>query len=60
MALEKWTSRGMTYDGKCFSETTMLWDTKLKKIVDTKTKLLITQEERDARKAKIEPVVLYK
>lgn len=60
MALEKWTSYGVTRDGVRFMETTMVWDTKLKKIVEKSSKLLVPKEELERRKAAIEPVVLYK
>lgn len=60
MALEKWTSRGIGQDGKTFVETTLIWDTKLKKIVERSSKLLIPKEELERRKAAIEPVVLYR
>lgn len=60
MALEKWTSRGMCQDGKTFVETTLIWDTKLKKIVERSSKLLIPKEELERRKAAIEPMVLYR
>lgn len=60
MALEKWTSHGIGQDGKTFVETTLIWDTKLKKIVEKSSKLLIPKEELERRKAAIEPMVLYR
>lgn len=60
MALEKWTSYGVAQDGTRFAETTLYWDTKQKKFVNASGKLLIPREERDRRKAAIEPLVLYR
>ena len=55
MALEKWTSYGVTQDGITFMETTLVWDTRLKKIVDK-----IPEAELERRKAAMEPVPLYR
>ncbi|NBJ89932.1 hypothetical protein [Acutalibacter sp. 1XD8-36] len=60
MALEKWTSCGVGQDGETFVETTLIWDTKLKKIVDRSSKWLIPKEDFERRKAAIEPVTLYR
>lgn len=60
MALEKWTSYGVTQDGVRFMETTLIWDTKLKKIVEKSSKLLIPEAEFERRKAAMEPVTLYR
>ncbi|WP_304432700.1 hypothetical protein [Acutalibacter muris] len=60
MALEKWISYGVTQDGITFMETTLVWDTRLKKIVDKSSKLLIPEAELERRKAAMEPVPLYR
>ena len=60
MALEKWISYGVTRDGIKFMETTLIWDTKMKKIVKKSSKLLIRKEDLECRKAGVEPVVLYR
>ncbi len=41
-------------------ETTLVWDTRLKKIVDKSSKLLIPEAELERRKAAMEPVPLYR
>lgn len=60
MAQEIWRSSGYTHDRVKFAETTMVWDTKLKKIVDIKTKLLIPLEELERRKSVLPPPTVYR
>ncbi len=60
MALEKWTFDGVDQNGIKFMETTLIWDTKLKKVVEKSSKLLIPEAEFERRKAAMEPVTLYR
>lgn len=60
MALEKWISYGVTQEGVRFMETTLVWDTNLKKLVEKSSRLLISEAELQRRRAAMEPVTLYR
>lgn len=60
MALETWKSPAYTHDGIKFMITTMIWDTKLKKVVDHSVEYLMPKEQIEERIRKFGPVTLYR
>lgn len=59
MALEYWTSyavSGKTGERKC--KTVLVWDTKLKRVVDSHTEYFVPKEEYDAWRSQIPPLVV--
>lgn len=56
--LETWKSVAYTHDRIKCMETTLIWDTKLKKVVDVRTEYIMPKEEVEQRIAAISPVTL--
>ena len=60
MAREVWKSPAYTHDGIKFMETTMIWDTKLKKVVETWSEYFLPKDEIERRIKAFGPVTLQR